>query len=228
MFKGHERQLEIVRFVREGLKKSPRKRVSSSTVDNLSALCGRLPAIDAHEDFILETLRDRPDTPLDEMVERLAAERAQPPLPLLPGAADVTLGKEPAVKTAPEIKLKVPAFNMVRRTRSISGGRAQVKYLVRGMAAPVSSVFLGASTDGGRQRIASIAAVRCFLCRVSAALQRPARARHLDRRIGSSLNLQPAKAKRLRKTIDCRPGRPSGGTKAGSWGLCGQRSGFGP
>src|SRR5689334_12672354 len=37
MFKGHERQLEIVRFVREGLKKSPRKRVSSSTVDNLSA-----------------------------------------------------------------------------------------------------------------------------------------------------------------------------------------------
>lgn len=31
--------------------------------------------LDAHEDFILGLLRDRPDTTLTEMVERLAAER---------------------------------------------------------------------------------------------------------------------------------------------------------
>lgn len=31
--------------------------------------------LDAHEDFILGALREKPDTTLDEMVERLAAER---------------------------------------------------------------------------------------------------------------------------------------------------------
>jgi transposase len=31
--------------------------------------------LDAHADFILEALRERPDLTLDEMVERLAAER---------------------------------------------------------------------------------------------------------------------------------------------------------
>jgi transposase len=31
--------------------------------------------LDAHEDFILGGLRDKPDTTLDEMVERLAVER---------------------------------------------------------------------------------------------------------------------------------------------------------
>jgi len=114
---------------------------------------------------------------------------------------------------------------MVRRTRSISGGRAQAKYLVRGMAAPVLalSFWERLQTEAASALRALLqSAVSSFrLCRVSAALQRPARARHLDRRIGSSLNLQPAKAKRLRKTIDCRTGRPSGGTKAGSWGCVG-------
>lgn len=31
--------------------------------------------LDAHEEFILEALREKPDTTLEEMVERLAAER---------------------------------------------------------------------------------------------------------------------------------------------------------
>jgi transposase len=31
--------------------------------------------LDAHEDFILGALREKPDTTLDELVERLAGER---------------------------------------------------------------------------------------------------------------------------------------------------------